>query len=259
LYNPAGYTPIESCSPNAIVTFLGSGFSLHDPMEAGPGAWPTELAGVRIRINGVYAPITFVSDTTVHFQCPAADPGASLEIVMEYEAAAPSLSTGAAATGIVTVAPVVVRMADATPGVYLIRGTQGAVLISGTALVAGPPVSGLTGEGYPTRAATPGEYLEIYANGLGATSETPAPGKPAPLDRLIRVAGSVTVVFGDGLRAPVTFAGLTPGSVGLFQVNVQVPSGTSFGDAVPLYLELAREDGTILRSNTVTIAITAGR
>jgi uncharacterized protein (TIGR03437 family) len=47
--------------------------------------------------------------------------------------------------------------------------------------------------------------------------------------------------------------------VGLFQVNVQVPSGTSFGDAVPLYLELAREDGTILRSNTVTIAITAGR
>ncbi|MEO5924999.1 MAG: hypothetical protein ABIR70_14355 [Bryobacteraceae bacterium] len=256
LFNPAGYTPIESCSPNAVVTFLGSGFSLHDPIEAPAGAWPTELAGVRIRINGVYAPITFVSDTTLHFQCPSLEAGSSLEIVLEYEAGQP-LSTGAAA--IVTVAPVIVRMTEATPGVYLIRGTQGAVLISGTGLVAGPPVSSLGGEGYPARAAVPGEYLEIYANGLGSTTETLGGGKPAPLDRLITVAGTVTAVLGDGLRVPVAFAGLTPGSVGLFQVNVLVPAGAPLGNAVPLYLELAREDGTVLRSNTVTVGIAAGR
>jgi trimeric autotransporter adhesin len=259
LYNPAGYAPIESCSPNAIVTFLGSGFSLHDPMEAGPGAWPTELAGVRIRINGVYAPITFVSDTTVHFQCPASDPGASLEIVMEYEAATPTLSTGAAATGTVSVAPIVVRMTGATPGLYLIKGSQGAVLISGTGLIAGPPVSSLTGEGYPARSVLPGEYLEIYANGLGSTTETLGPGKPAPLDHLIRLSGTVTAIIGDGMRVPVAFAGLTPNSVGLFQINIQVPAGAPVGDAVPLSLELAREDGTVVRSNTVTIGIAAGR
>ena len=259
LFNPAGYTPIESCSPNAIVTFLGSGFSLHDPIQASSSPWPTELAGVRIRINGVYAPITFVSDTTVHFQCPALDPGVTLEMVMEYEAA-PSIAPGAAAaTAIVTVAPVVVKMSDATPGLYLIKGTQAAVLIAGTGFVAGPPPSGLPGERYAARPAVAGEYLEIYANGMGAANEALAPGQSAPLDHLITLVGRVTAVFGDGQKAPAVFAGLTPGSVGLFQINVQVPEGTRIGDAIPLYIELTREDGSVVRSNTATIAVSVGR
>jgi len=133
------------------------------------------------------------------------------------------------------------------------------VLIAGTGLVAGPPASGLTAARYPTRSAQPGDYLEIYANGFGTASENLAAGQAAPLDRLIHVVGQVTAVFGDGQRVPAVFAGLTPGSVGLFQINVQIPRGTPIGEAQPLYLELAREDGTILRSNTVTISIGTGR
>ncbi len=184
-----------------------------------------------------------------------AQAGEALEIVMEYEASPATLLTGAASTGTVTAAPVKVKMADATPGLYLVKGTQGAVLIAGTGLIAGPPVSSLTGEGYPARIALPGEYLEIYANGLGSTSEALAPGKPAPLDRLIRLGGTITAVLGEGQRVPAMFAGLTPGSVGLFQVNIQIPPGAPAGDAVPLVLELAREDGTVLKSNPVTVGI----
>jgi uncharacterized protein (TIGR03437 family) len=255
LYNPAGYSAIDSCSPHAIVTFLGSGFSLHDPTEATSTPWPTELAGVRIRINGIYAPITYVSDTTVHFQCPAFKPGESLQIVMEYESVS-SLSpnvTGAVST--TSTAPVVARMDDAAPGIYQLNGSQAAALISGTGLVAGPPIGGITGEGYPSRFVVPGEYLEIYANGLGETSGSLLPGEPAPLDQLLRAAGPITAVFEDGKRVIADFAGLTPGSVGLFQINVLVPAGVVLGDAVPLYLELKRPDGSVLRSNTVTIAV----
>jgi uncharacterized protein (TIGR03437 family) len=34
----------------------------------------------------------------------------------------------------------------------------------------------------------------------------------------------------DGQAAPVQFAGLTPGFVGLYQVNFQVPSNAGTGD-----------------------------
>jgi len=255
LFNPAGYTPIESCSPNAIVTFLGSGFSLHDPIEATATPWPTELAGVRIRINGVYAPITFVSDTTIHFQCPVLESGVGLEIVMEYESSSSLSPDAKGASAVVSTAPVVVRMSDTTPGIYQMQGTQAAALIAGAGMLAGPFSAGEPGVRLPARAVTPGEYLEIYANGMGATTETLGPGQSAPLDRLVHVVGSVTVIVGDGQRVPADFAGLTPGSVGLFQVNVRVPPGTQAGDAVPLYLEIAQEDGSVSRSNTVTIAI----
>jgi uncharacterized protein (TIGR03437 family) len=56
--------------------------------------------------------------------------------------------------------------------------------------------------------------------------------------------------------APVSFAGLSPGSVALYQVNVQVPVGSQTGDAVPLVLTLTDPvTGTKYPSNTVTVAI----
>jgi uncharacterized protein (TIGR03437 family) len=43
---------------------------------------------------------------------------------------------------------------------------------------------------------------------------------------------------------------LVPGLVGLYQVNVQVPSGTPAGSAVPVILSIGG-----VTSNTVTIAV----
>ena len=59
----------------------------------------------------------------------------------------------------------------------------------------------------------------------------------------------VTATLG-GVNAPVTFAGLAPGFVGLYQVNVKVPEGVAAGDAVSLVITQAE-----VSSNTVTIAI----
>jgi len=51
------------------------------------------------------------------------------------------------------------------------------------------------------------------------------------------------------VAAPVIFAGLAPGYVGLYQVNVQVPEGVAAGDAVPVILST----GAV--SNAVTISV----
>jgi uncharacterized protein (TIGR03437 family) len=59
----------------------------------------------------------------------------------------------------------------------------------------------------------------------------------------------VTVTIG-GVPATPSFAGLAPGWVGLYQVNVQVPANAPVGDAVPVALSVG---GAV--SNQVTIAV----
>jgi minor extracellular serine protease Vpr len=74
------------------------------------------------------------------------------------------------------------------------------------------------------------DYFTTYANGLGLlnsgpVSGDPAPGPPAPL---ATTAVTPTISIG-GQSAQVLFSGLTPGFVGLYQLNVVVPAGISAG------------------------------
>ncbi len=54
----------------------------------------------------------------------------------------------------------------------------------------------------------------------------------------------------EGVPATVTFSGLAPGFVGLYQVNVVIPQEVSSGPAVPLILTISG-----VPSNAVTIAV----
>jgi uncharacterized protein (TIGR03437 family) len=75
-----------------------------------------------------------------------------------------------------------------------------------------------------------GDSATIWATGLGAVSNAPATGAAAgssPLS-VTPVPATVTV---DGADVPVTFSGLAPGFAGLYQVNINVPAGSS-GDVV---------------------------
>ncbi len=75
------------------------------------------------------------------------------------------------------------------------------------------------------RPAAAGTYLSIYCTGLGSVSNQPATGTAAPASPLAVTTTTPTVTIG-GVAAQVSFSGLTPGTVGLYQVNVQVPVGT---------------------------------
>ena len=94
-----------------------------------------------------------------------------------------------------------------------------------------------------------GDYLLIFATGLGAVSNTPQTGATAVASPLSSLIGNAAVTIG-GVPAPVGFAGLAPGFVGLYQVNVQVPQGVAAGDAVPVMLSTG---ATV--SNVVTISV----
>jgi uncharacterized protein (TIGR03437 family) len=73
-----------------------------------------------------------------------------------------------------------------------------------------------------------GRVAIIYANGLGPVDNTPPTGEISTAEPLARTRVVPEVTIG-GRPARVSFSGLTPGSVGLYQLNVEVAPDTPTG------------------------------
>ena len=75
----------------------------------------------------------------------------------------------------------------------------------------------------PANPAGQGRIIQLYANGLGPVTNTPPSGDPTPLSPFSQTTTPPTVTIG-GLNAPVQFSGLSPTLVGVYQLNVTVPT-----------------------------------
>ena len=71
---------------------------------------------------------------------------------------------------------------------------------------------------------------------------------------MVRLKNTVRVFLG-GVEVVPDFAGLAPGAIGLYQINVPVTAEVPVGPAVPLRVEVVLSDGRALTSNEVTVAI----
>jgi uncharacterized protein (TIGR03437 family) len=183
-------------------------------------------------------PLFFVSPLQINFQAP-------------WQLLSVTTSTLTVTTAGGTSPPITVNLSAAGPGIFTIdttnSATQGAIQIANTTTFVAP-VGAIPGA--TSRPATTGDVLTIYCSGLGAVSNTPASGAAAGTGTtLSNVQATVSVTIG-GQNAAVLFAGLAPGFVGLYQVNVQFPTGEASGNAVPVIVSTAG-----LNSNTATIAV----
>jgi len=199
---------------------------------------PTTLGGTTVILDGIPAPLFFVSPQQLNFQVPwqlLGLPNATLSVITAG-GTGPSIS---------------VNLSAAAPGIFTINtansATQGAVQIANSTAFA---ASAGAISGAVSRPATTGDMLTIYCSGLGAVSNTPASGATAGSGLgLSYVQAQVSVTIG-GKAATVLSANLTPGFVGLYQVNVQFPMGVASGSAVPVVVTIAN-----VTSNTATIAV----
>jgi minor extracellular serine protease Vpr len=73
-----------------------------------------------------------------------------------------------------------------------------------------------------------GRIVQLFANGLGPVDNTPPSGEVTPASPLAQTLDRPEVTIG-GQPAAVHFSGLTPFSVGLYQVNVVVSEGLAPG------------------------------
>ena len=89
----------------------------------------------------------------------------------------------------------------------------------------------------------------MYLVGMGATTPLVPSGEAAPSDPLAKVQADVEVTV-DGQPAQVSFAGLTPGGVGLYQINFTVPLGVKTGKPDVVIIE----DGVPANATTLIVA-----
>jgi virginiamycin B lyase len=224
-------------SGGGIGSIFGTGLSSATALAA-TVPLPTTLDGVTVLMNGTPVPLIFISPLQINFQVPWQ--------LLSFSTATLTVTTAGGMSP-----TILLNLSVAAPGIFKIpttnSATQGAIQIANTATFVAP-VGAIPGE--TSRPATTGDVLTIYCSGLGAVTDTPDTGSAAGSgSSLSSVQAPVSVTIG-GKSAPFLFAGLSPGYVGLYQVNVQLPAGVTPGSAVPVIVTTAS-----LNSNTVTIAV----
>ena len=176
------------------------------------GGMPYSLDGVSVILTQFGAPraayISYVSPTQVNFLLPSDMLGTATTVVVKNPA------------GATTAAPITVS--TSAPQLFTADGKN----------VLGAHASGtLLGKTSP---AAPGETIVVYGTGLGATNPALIPGV-VPVDAA-SLATLPQVTIGNS-SATVVSAAVVPGSAGVYQINVQVPSDAVSGD-LPLIVKV---------------------
>ena len=210
--NAASFAPpTYPVSGGTLISLFGSGLAPSvEQAQAIP--LPTSLGGVSVTINGVAAPLLFVSGGQVNLQVPFATSG--------------TLATIALNNNGTTSNEVVVPVAQTSPAIFSVEGTG-----FGPGIVVHADFS-LVSEALPAAA---GETVVIFLTGLGPLDPPIADGAPGPeAEPFSRTTdSSIQVLFG-GEAGTLLFSGAAPGFVGLYQINVTIPNPVVVGAAVPI-------------------------
>jgi uncharacterized protein (TIGR03437 family) len=220
--------PVRAVSPNAIVTIWGESFASPGsaPQTAAPSAGqvPTKVAGVCVRFNDLAAPIYLVATNQVNVIVPKVTAGAEVSVqVIRNCGDATELRSN--------VEKVAARLA--TPEfLFFVARADGKSPIAGFNVSRAYAYLGAPGlvAGATFVPARPGDWLELYGVGWGATDPAVepgvVPGMIAPTAGKVRLTIGGLEVAGDDLY----YAGASPAIPGLYQLNVRLPAAIADGD-----------------------------
>lgn len=211
--------------PGEIVTIFGNNLTSKTGINLAPSLpLPKKLVNTSVTVNGTAAGLFAVDNVggqqQINFQVP-------WEVGTQSTASIVVTNNGLASSAVV----VPVEIAQPAIFNYDLGGKKfGAILHADFTLV---------DAAHPAKA---GETVLIYCTGLGAVSSPPADGAPATGQSTIKVP---TVAIG-GPIALLSFSGLAPGFVGLYQVNAEIPAGLPSGNQSVLMIVGAAHSNTVL-------------
>jgi trimeric autotransporter adhesin len=223
---------IHIISGQPVITGMRNGAGANAPAACSPGARMTLLGtfvaddqqaaagAIGVRVNGEPVPVVGASAAAVDFLCPTIPAGTPLSVTAEV---AGRVSEEWKAL-----------MEETAPGLFSANGSgSGQGLITHARGLAALPR--LEMDGTP---AVAGDTVSLYATGINCSESS--------TDRL------PLIYFGTAVK-PVT--SITPSTfAGICELRAVVPEGIS-GSRVELFLETARTDATLVRSNSVSLAI----
>jgi uncharacterized protein (TIGR03437 family) len=198
-------------SPGALASITGTGMG--PSAQAADIPLPRILGGTFVAVEGVRAPLLSTSAGQIQIQMPGDLPaGISSVVVSTAGAMSNTLSADTWTT---------------SPAILAVVRADGSVVAPGNAPAAG-------------------EYISIYAIGLGAvTPDVPLGGDPAPGSLATTIITPQLSLGSASMN--VTFSGLVPGYVGLYQVNAQMPAALPQGTSAQLTLT---DDGQVVSAQT---------
>jgi uncharacterized protein (TIGR03437 family) len=267
--NAGNFIPSYHLAPGMLAAICAAGSNcLNGPALFGantvnftdlpnPLPLPTSIDNVQLRFaytdgNGnpqtVATPLYYVSPTQINFYVPMAAPTSgtvNLEVVQTT-------------TGRVYAASPV-QMVPYSPAILM--ATYSGKLRQANVLNQDNTVNS------PSNPATRGSTIQIYAVGQGFVPNAPPDGTPptdasavTPFTPRVAFSGQFTDEYIPGIGDPpdrnkfVSFSGLAPGLVGIWQINVQIPAGVVPSMQVPLFVSAGSAistDGTFV----TTIAV----
>jgi uncharacterized protein (TIGR03437 family) len=214
-------SPAISFSPGAVLnaaSFLpgispGGLFSLFGSGLAGTGPATT------VSVGGQAATVILATPFQINAQVPAGLSAGSnvIQVTSPY-------GTGSQA----------VTLDAASPGIFTVGTAYDGVSSLGAVVNQNGILNGATSP------APRGSTITIYCTGLGATS----------VKNGLSVANAPVTAVISNTSLPVAYAGLTPGFVGLYQVNLAIPASSPPGLLLPLTVQAGGAS-----SNSVAVAI----
>jgi len=231
IVSAASFARAAPLAPGAIVSAFGRSLARGNnvatrlPLE-------TTLGGATLNVGGVDVPLFYTGEGQINAQLPFdLRPNSRPQVLVRTSRESAETVSVPESVTVAVVQPAIFTMNQQGTG-------QGAIVDVGGRVVDN------------NAPAARSEVVQVYCTGLGITNPVVRSGEPAPAaEPLARVVAPVEAQVG-GRPARVLFAGLAPGFVGLYQVNVEIPDGVTPGPEVPLVLF---QGG--VPSNTVTLAI----
>ena len=181
---------------------------------------PTTLADTQVIVNGIPAPLFFVSPGQINLELSNSLPNGGT-VDLQVVGASTGQVYGGAELGLSTAAPALFTLT-----------TTGAGQIAAINVVDGTVNS-------PQNPVQKGEFISLYGTGVGFVPNAPPDGFSASGQRAAELPQVLigSTAAGTASYVPVEniqFSGLAPGLVGVWQINIQIPTTAPSGSSIQL-------------------------